>query len=188
MATETAQKDEEETWIRRAAGGDREAFAMLVERHYDKIYRIAWKFCGTKPDAEDVAQNVVIKLAQVMASYRFEAAFTTWLYRLTVNAAKDHLRQKGRIGARETLLEPEITPATAESPERQLEIKQILAAVDKLPEAQREVILLVCWEGLSHKEAADVLGCAETTISWRLFEARKKLGKTAATKTVEDGK
>lgn len=183
MATETAQKNEEEERIRRAAGGDREAFAMLVEHHYDKIYGIAWKFCGTKADAEDVAQNVVIKLARAMPSYRFEAAFTTWLYRLTVNAAKDHLRAAGRISARETLLEPEITPATAENPEQKLQAKQVLAAVDALPEAQREVILLVCWEGLNHKEAAEILGCAETTVSWRLFEARKKLGKLAGGET-----
>ncbi|MBL1148034.1 MAG: RNA polymerase sigma factor [Pseudomonadota bacterium] len=188
MATETAQKQEDDEWIRRAAGGDREAFAMLVERHYGKIYAIAWKFCGNKEDAEDVAQNVAIKLARVMSSYRFEAAFTTWLYRLTVNAAKDHIRQRGRIGAREVPLKPEITPVAEENPEKKLEMKEVLAAVDALPEAQRDVILLVCWEGLSHKEAADVLDCAETTVSWRLFEARKKLGKIVQTKTVEDGK
>ncbi|TVQ84316.1 MAG: RNA polymerase sigma factor [Micavibrio sp.] len=179
MAIETqTEAEDEDTQIRRAAGGDRAAFALLITRHYDKIYGIAWKFCGNRSDAEDVAQEAVIKIARAISSFRFEAAFTSWLYRLTVNAAKDFLRAQSRKSGREMPLKEELA-ATGEESGSGLELKLLLEAVDKLPDAQRDAVMLVCWEGLSHREAAEILDCAETTVSWRLYEARKKLAKFA---------
>lgn len=157
--------------------GDRDAFAMLIEENYNRIYAISWKFSGVKEDAEDIAQDVVIKLARVLRSYRFESAFTTWLYRLTVNTAKDYLRSKNRHTTREMPLKEEIIAIAVAPQDKKLEINEILMEVDKLPAKQREVIILVCWEGFNHKEAAEILGCAETTVSWRLYEARKRLAK-----------
>lgn len=175
METQKAQDIENDELIRRAVDGDRGAFAVLIEQHYDKIYGIAWKFSGNKEDAEDITQDVVIKLARVLKGYRFDAAFTTWLYRVAVNASKDFLRSRNRKTDREMPIKEEILPVNEERQDTKLEVKEILGAVDKLPEGQKEVIMLVCWEGLSHKEAADILGCAETTVSWRLYEARKRL-------------
>ena len=178
MKIKETQESEENTLIRQAVGGDRNAFAMLIEKHYDRIYAIAWKFSGSPEDAKDIAQNVVIKLAKTLKSYRFEAAFTTWLYRLTANATKDYLRSKNRTSGRELPIKEEIIAVVEETQDKKLELKDLLAEIDKLPETQKEAIILVCWDGLSHKEAADVLECAETTISWRIHEARKQLSKS----------
>ncbi len=69
-----------------ARAGDRRAFAMLVERHYDFIHRVAWRWCGNRADAEDVAQDVCARLGKAIRSFKGEGAFTTWLYALTLNA------------------------------------------------------------------------------------------------------
>src|SRR4051812_20359607 len=87
--------------IRQAADGDADAFARLVEEHYMLIYKVAYKWCGRREDAEDVAQEVCIKLPEKLESYRFEAKFTSWLYRIVINAAKDYGRVKGRVATRE---------------------------------------------------------------------------------------
>ena len=70
-----------------ARAGDRDAFAALVERHYRFIFRVAFRWCGSEPDAEDIAQEVCIKLGRAIRNYRGSGAFTTWLYALTLNAA-----------------------------------------------------------------------------------------------------
>ncbi len=77
----------------RAAKGDAAAFRQLLERHYDSVYRIAFKFCGQRADAEDLAQDVCASLGRKIRTFRGDAKFTTWLYRLVVNAARDAHRK-----------------------------------------------------------------------------------------------
>jgi RNA polymerase sigma-70 factor (ECF subfamily) len=159
-----------------AQAGDRRAFSALVERHYRFMFRVAWQWCGSRTDAEDIAQDAAIKLAQNIGAFRFEAAFTTWLYRLVVNAAKDHFKAKNRTDGREQPMFEDVQYASAElSPEERLECKDVLKALSKLPDEMRETVMLVCWRGMSHKEAGEALDCAEGTISYRVHEARKKI-------------
>ena len=82
--------------IGRARDGDREAFGRLVERHYDFIYRVAWRWAGNRADAEDIAQDVCVRLGKAIRSYRGGGAFTTWLYAMTLNAARDLRRRTAR--------------------------------------------------------------------------------------------
>ena len=82
--------------LARACAGDRTAFARLVELNYDLIFRIAWRWSGSREDGEDIAQEVCIRLAKAIRGWRGEAAFTTWLYALTMNAARDHGRKRAR--------------------------------------------------------------------------------------------
>ena len=165
-----------EACIRRAMLGDAAAFARLITAHYDRIYRLAYRCAGRREDAEDVAQEVCIKLAHNLTSYRFEAPFGAWLSRMVLNSARDMLRVRSRRQGRETpLFEDAEWVAGADNPEQLAATRQALALVDRLPEALRETIILVFGEGMSHGEAATVLGCAETTISWRIHEARKQL-------------
>jgi RNA polymerase sigma factor (sigma-70 family) len=82
--------------IRQAQGGNSNSFAELVDLHYDTIYRFAWKWCGHRTDAEDIAQQACIKLAQSLKQFRFQAAFTSWLYRLVVSVAQDWQRSQKR--------------------------------------------------------------------------------------------
>lgn len=160
----------------RAAAGDRAAFAALVERHYDFIYRIAYRWIGRKADAEDVAQTVCLRLAGTIRSFRGGSAFSSWLYAVTLNAARDW----GRKSARDTVrLDAFAAEALTSVPPRDTEAEEgaerLWAAVRQLPDKQREAVTLIYGEGASHARAAELMGCAENTVSWHIHEAKKRL-------------
>jgi RNA polymerase sigma-70 factor (ECF subfamily) len=159
-----------------AAAGDRAAFAALAERHYDRVYRLAWRWSGTRESAEDIAQDVMVKLARAVQSFRGESEFTTWLYRIAYSTAVDAMRARQRF----VPLAPSDVMALAEAasettPEDDVIGRDLWLAVRSLPDQQRDAVLLVYGEDLSHAEAASVMGCSEKTVSWHLFEARKSL-------------
>ena len=114
-----------------------------------------------------------MKLAKGIHSYRHDSAFTSWLYRLVINAGNDYFRKHRRYD----LNDDEVLEMKDEKSgvDEQLHAKQVIAAVYKLPEGERDAVILVLSEGLSHKEAGEILGCKESTVSWRIHEARKKL-------------
>lgn len=175
LAQGNRQQDDHDL-VRQAQAGDRQAFAVLAERHYSLMFKVAWQWCGNRDDAEDIAQESAIKLAQNIRSFQFESAFTTWLYRMVINAAKDYFKAKNRRSSREMPMFEDMTYISAEpTPEQQLADKDVLHAIGELPEMLKETVLLVCWQGLSHKEAGVVMDCPEGTVSWRVSEARKKI-------------
>jgi RNA polymerase sigma-70 factor (ECF subfamily) len=160
----------------RASVGDRRAFATLIDRHYDRIYRLAWRWCGTRDRAEDIAQEVCVKLAQSIANFRGDAAFKTWAYRLAYTTAVDHIRFNQRL----VVLAPSdmlslVDGAGGVTQDDTIEGQELWRAVRALPPQQRDAVLLVYAEDLSHAEAASILGCTEKTVSWHLHEARKRL-------------
>ena len=172
------QRDDDEL-VSKAQAGDREAFAALIERHYGLMFKVAWQWCGVREDAEDIAQESSIKLAHNINSFMFESAFTTWLYRLVINAAKDYYKAKNLRHSRELpLFEDAIFVSEELNPEQKLAHKDTLKAIAALPEQLKDTVILVCWQGMTHKEAADILDCEEGTISWRIHEARKKIAES----------
>lgn len=161
--------------IRRAQEGHSTSFAELLDLHYDTIHRFAWKWCGHRTDAEDIAQQACMKLAQNLAQYRFQAAFTSWLYRLVINCAQDWQRaQKRHHHSELTDLEPAADSSQAEDA---VHLDQLLEQLDALGAGMRETALLVHAEGLSHAEAGAVLGVSESTISWRIHTMRKHMNR-----------
>ena len=158
--------------IKRAQNGDREAFEALLRRHYDLIFRIAYKWCGNRADAEDITQNACIKLARSIGSFRFEASFPNWLYAIVINTAKDW--QKSRARHRGDELSEHLAAETP-SAESAVFASQAMAFIRELPEREKTAIYLVFGEGLSHSAAAAVMTCKESTVSWYIHEARKKL-------------
>lgn len=156
--------------IRRAQRGDRDAFSRLVEDHYASMFRFACRYCGDRQDAEDVTQQACIKLARVIGQFRFESAFSTWLYRLVINCAKDW-RKSQRAGLREEL---DDLP-TEDRVESSVLLRQVIGLVEQMGEGFRESLVLVMGEGLTHAEAAAILEVKESTVSWRLHEIRKRL-------------
>ncbi|HNQ92506.1 MAG TPA: RNA polymerase sigma factor [Alphaproteobacteria bacterium] len=169
--------EQETELLTHARNGDSRAFRDLLDAHYMTIYRMAFRFCGNKEDAEDVTQMTCIKLAQTIASFKGEANFTTWLYTVVLNTARDWKRTQGRHERGAVGLETveNIVQINNQTPEQQLETNQKMEAVYNLPEPEREIVWLVYGEGLSHKQVAEIMGCAEGTISWRISEARKIL-------------
>ena len=160
----------------KARAGDARAFEILIERHYDRIFRMAFKWCRNRESAEDITQNVCIKLARAIHQFNGRAAFTSWLYRLVINAAIDWQRQNSRP-TEELGEETVAVPAGVEEKMIADEgLAKVMAQINKLAEKEKTALLLVLGEGMSHKEVAVIMECKESTVSWYIHEARKKLG------------
>ena len=164
-----------EALVVRARNGDAAAFAELIEAQYERIYRTAWRWCGHRDDAEDIAQDVCVKIGQGIARFDGRSAFSSWVYRITLNAVRDWQRAGARRGRHvEAYAEASPTEAAAEQ-EAAATSSQLWDAVRSLPEKQRDAMLLVYAEDLSHAEAATIMGIKEATVSFHVHEARKTL-------------
>ncbi|PJB70291.1 MAG: hypothetical protein CO093_08475 [Alphaproteobacteria bacterium CG_4_9_14_3_um_filter_47_13] len=159
------------TLIKRAVKGDKRAFEALLQENYDVMFKMAFKYCGNRQDAEDITQDSCIKLARALASYKFQAAFTSWLYRLVLNCAKDFYRKKKP----EAVLNDSHIGAINAEAEIKTYANEILAQVYALPENEKSALILVMSDGYTHAEAAIIMDCKESTVSWYIHEARKKL-------------
>ena len=161
--------------IAAAAAGDRDAFAALLERHYDRIHGLAWQLTGSRADADDIAQDVCCTLVEKIGSYRGEAKFTTWLHGITFNACRDWRRRRRSFGAFSEKLA--VLVGLAEKPDgRDLyDAVWIKSAIARLKPALRDTAVLVAGQQLTHAEAAEILGIAEATVAWRMHEVRRIL-------------
>lgn len=172
-----ATDPEVDRWLAaRVVAGDVDAYAELLRRHRDRIYRIALRVLGNAADADDVAQEVAIQLWTALSSFGGRAAFTTWLYRVVVNRCLNHRR-----GTRPEEALTEAHHPVDPGPERRVlagqELEAGMAALSGLPEEQRMVVVLVQLEGLSYAEAAGALNTSEATVRGRLARARAQLVK-----------
>lgn len=163
--------------IARAQKGDEYAFEALINAHYEVIYRFAYRWCGQRQDAEDVAHFACIKVGQSLRQFRFEAAFSSWLYRVVLSCANDYFRKESRH--RQTEQPDHGQQAESESSaESAVYLQQLLKQLEHSGEGFKETALLVYAEGLTHQEAAYVMGVQESTVSWRLHRIRKLLSQS----------
>lgn len=159
------------TIISSALRGETSAFEQLFDRHYPMIHSFAYRLCLRATDADDIAQETFIKAARGLPSFR-GGDFRSWLYRIAANCARDFHRD----AARRTRVENQAcAQMLADRNARSGDEAAVSDALAGLPIEQREAVVLVYFEGLNHAEAARVLRCAETTVSWRLFRAKRKL-------------
>ena len=164
---------------RRAAAGDRAAFATLAERHYDRVHALAWRFTGAQAQAQDIAQDTMVKIAMSIKSFRGDCAFATWAWRIAYRTAIDHKRGSRKVVPFSPQQAEALANSPAEgSPEDDVMGQDLWRAVRALPDQQRDAVLLVYAQDMSHGEAAEVMGCSEKTVSWHLHEARKRLRNT----------
>ena len=171
----SADGETDSALVAAAAGGDREAFAALLERHYDAIHRLAWQITGSRADADDIAQEVCCTLVTRIADFRGEARFTTWLHAIVVNQCRAHHRRRSAIRRLVQGLETMVRfPAAADGRDA-YDAAWLQSAIARLKPELRETVALVVGQQLTHREAAEVLGVAEKTISWRMHEARRLL-------------
>lgn len=164
--------------IAAASAGDREAFAALLDRHYDRIHGLAWQLTGSRDDADDIAQDVCCILVEKIGSYRGEAKFTTWLYGITFNSCRDLRRRRRSLWAFSERLAV-LVGLAAEPDGRDLyDAIWLKNAIARLKPALRDTAVLVAGHQLTHAEAAEILGIAEVTVSWRMHEVRRILSKS----------
>ncbi len=158
-----------------AISGDRAAFEALIRRHYDRIHGLAWQLTGTRADADDIAQDVCTTLVEKIGGFRGEARFGTWLCGIVFNACRDHHRRRRSFrGFTERLA---VIVGLASPPDGRdlydaIWLKSVIA---RLKPAYRDTAVLVAGQQLSHREAAEILGVSEATISWRMHEIRRLL-------------
>jgi len=164
-----------------AANGDREAFGELLERHYGRILGLSHRLLGNRAEAEDLAQDVCIGLAKKIRSFRGEAKFTTWLYRVVLNAGRDEMRRRASRGAVQRDFVEVDALRKAGDAARAAEVEWLRATLVCLKDDLRETAILVLDQELTHAQAGDVLGISENTVSWRLHEVRKALKAHAGT-------
>lgn len=158
-----------------AAAGHRAAFAALVSRHYERIYGLSWRLTGNRADAEDLAQDICASLPRKLNGWQAEARFTTWLYRVVVNAAHDARRRaQTRHRASEGWGDWECA-RQADLVESRAALDWLNTAMAGLPIELRDTVALVLGEDLTQAQAAQVLGLSEGTIAWRMSEVRKRL-------------
>jgi RNA polymerase sigma-70 factor (ECF subfamily) len=159
----------------RAGAGDGAAFEALLGRHYDTIFRIALRFCGMREDAEDLTQEICSSLPGKLRSFKDQAKFTTWLYRVVVNSAHDLQRKQSSILRLNRDYSEILDLRQGEQEDAAREQAWLYETLREVGKELRETAILVLAEGLSHSEAADVLEIKEATVSWRMHELRKKL-------------
>ncbi len=167
--------DEEHALTREAKGGDRQAFAVLVERYWDRLYRWLYNLTHNRHAAEDLAQEAFLKALAGLDTFREGSNFKAWLFRIAYNGFVNQARKVCR--QRDTF--PTELAATSEGPVEQAmsrEGLQLLArAVGRLPDEFKAAFLLRVEEGLSFRQVAEVVGTTEETARWRVFKARQKL-------------
>jgi RNA polymerase sigma-70 factor, ECF subfamily len=173
MRTEYVDAPDGECVVR-AQAGDAAAFAVLFDRYYDMIHAFTYRICFAEIEAEDLAQETFIRAARGIGGYRGTASFKNWLFRIAHHAVVDWQRQQARRRERETAFAAEMETRTeARTPDH----SAVHAALRQLPIDWREAVALVYFDEMNHGEAAKVMGCAETTVSWRIFRAKRALKK-----------
>jgi RNA polymerase sigma factor (sigma-70 family) len=168
--------DPDASLVAAACAGDRDAFAALLERHYDRIHGLAWHVTGSRTDADDVAQDVCCALVEKIGSFRGEAKFSTWLCGITFNACRDLRRRRRTFGAFTERFAAFVGVAASTEDGRDLyDAIWMKSAIARLKPALRDTAALVAGQQLTHAEAAAILGVAEATIAWRMHEVRRLL-------------
>ena len=183
---------EEAVLIRAFCGGDKAAFDSLVLKHKDRVFNLCYRLLGDYEEANDSAQETFIKVYGSLKKFRFESAFSTWLYRIAVNTCKNKLkssafRQKRKMVPLDNPVLGHRTPSNREiqdesqSPAMELEKKErmkvIQEAINALPPEQKEVVTLRDIEGFSYEEVAEITGFNLGTVKSRLARARQDLRK-----------
>ena len=169
------ERDAERAAIAACRRGEREAFDALVARYQRPIYRLCYRYVNNHEDANDLAQDAFLKAWRAISGFRGESAFSTWLYRIAVNACLNHRALKRPLTQElpEVLVDPR--PGAEAEAERGDDARRIRAAVSRLPDRQRATLILKIYHDLTHEEVAEILGSSVGTVKANLFHALANL-------------
>jgi len=181
----------EDELIRRAQGGDLEAFCRLAKNYERRVYTLALHYCRRPEDAEDLSQEVWLKAFKSLGGFRFESGFYTWLRRITVNAFLNHKRAMTmtrdeekttiRLESLEEMVEESalttgLLKGDAENGfHRKIMAERVMSALGELTENQRLIFLLKHREGMTCQEISEVFGCSVGSVKKSLFRSVEKL-------------
>jgi len=163
--------------VRQIQSGDAAAFDELMRRYKRPVVNFIFRMLGNAEDADDVAQDVFVRVYQNLDTWRPETKFSTWLFALARNAAIDRIRWRSRHRTESIESAPEMaaSPGTAEDVNAREIGDQVAAAIAKLPEDQKTAIVLSEYQGMSYAEIAAVMRCSEKSVESRLYRARQTL-------------
>jgi RNA polymerase sigma-70 factor (ECF subfamily) len=169
--------DRERQLILDVKEGSHEAFRELVELHMRRVYDLAYGFLNDHDDAEDVAQEVFVKVYHSINAFRLDSGFSTWIYRITANTSLDRVKQRGRSRARLIPMEQAVYHAGSGDPniENIDTSAHIERALHELPTLQRAVVILRHMEGFSTRQVSGILRCSEGTVKTHLHRGLKKM-------------
>src|SRR3954470_3862021 len=162
---------EEQELVRASQSGDAAAFESLVRQYQKMIHGVAFRMSGSWADAQDRAQETFVRAFQQIGSFRGDSQFSSWLYRIAINECLN----SNKRGQRDSQLGDEWKARQSQTGEDAETSERVQEALLQLSPKQRAAIVLTTYEGHSHDEAAKVMGCSETTVSWYLFTARARL-------------
>jgi len=172
----------DELLLRRAQGGDPEAFEQLIGPLEQLVWRVCWHYTGNRETAEDCGQEAMVRIWRNLGSYRGDCALESWVYRIAANCCMDWLRKKkrDRSVSMEPMREQGFDPADpAPGPEAQAAAKderqRLREAIRQLPEEQREALVMTQLEKIPYEEAARMAGVSEGTIKSRVNRAKARL-------------
>ena len=181
-------KDTDKELVRRVKKGDRDAFDLLFSRYQHKILNLVSRYLRDPQDVEDVAQEAFIKAFRALPRFRGESAFYTWLYRIAINTAKNHLVARSRRppGTDVDVDDAEYFDGNdalreSESPEAALARDQLSSEIDlaiaELPDDLRSAVTLREFDGLTYEQIAEIMDCPVGTVRSRIFRARESIDK-----------
>jgi RNA polymerase sigma-70 factor, ECF subfamily len=173
-------RDDDREAVQACLRGEREAFDTLVERYQRDVYRLCYRYVNNHHDANDLAQDVFLKAYRALANFRGDSAFSTWLYRISVNTCLN-FRALRRLPAAEMPEQVADEGAGAlDHLERDERSRRVRAAVSRLPDRQRATLILKVFHDLTHEEVAGILGTSVGTVKANLFHALANLRKQLA--------
>jgi len=182
-----SERDIDQQLVERVQRGEKAAFDLLVSKYQRKIFRLLSRLIRDAAEVEDVAQEAFIKAYRALPNFRGDSAFYTWLYRIAINTAKNHLVSQGRRAPTTTEIEIEDAETFDDgeqlrdlnTPDAMLVSKQVGQAVnraiERLPDDLRTAIVLRELEGLSYEEIAETMNCPIGTVRSRIFRAREAI-------------
>jgi RNA polymerase sigma-70 factor (ECF subfamily) len=163
--------------VRQIQSGDDAGFDELMRRYKRPVMNFAFRMLGNAEDAEDIAQDIFVRVYQKLNTYRTETKFSTWLFAMARNAAIDRMRWRARHPTKSIESTPEIAmvSGTTEAVGAREIGGQIAAAVARLPEDQRTALVLCEYRGMSYAEIAGVMRCSQKSVESRLYRAKQTL-------------
>lgn len=175
---ETSLREKELGLVEKAQRGDQEAFSKLVEEYQGLIYNLAYRMCGEREEACDISQEAFLRAYEHLKKFQKRAKFSTWLYRIAINVAINHLKKKRPqdIPLEEITLSGQSPGPRREAESRELQ-EMVKGAIVKLPPLYRAVVVLYHQQGLSYEEIAAYTGCPLGTVKVHLFRAKEILRK-----------